>query len=79
MTDKDAPTDAVTDAATKTGTDTVKTPADDLADDDESRGLARDFSAFAELEHERRRNSFDDFDPELFAEAVRMVKDKLRV
>ena len=75
MTDKDAPTDAVPDAATDATAATDKTPADD----DESRGLARDFSAFAELEHERRRNSFDDFDPELFAEAVQMVKDKLRV
>ena len=75
MTNKDAPTEAVTEAAPDTGTDTVKPPADD----DESRGLARDFAAFAELEHERRRNSFDDFDPELFAEAVQMVKDKLRV
>ena len=45
----------------------------------EVRGLARDFGAYAELEYERRRNSFDDFDPELFAEAVDLVKKKLRV
>jgi len=45
----------------------------------EVRGLARDFGAYAELEYERRRNSFDDFDPDLFAEAVDLVKKKLRV
>jgi len=45
----------------------------------EVRGLARDFGAYAELEYERRRNSFDDFDPELFSEAVELVKKKLRV
>jgi len=45
----------------------------------EVRGLAHDFGAYAELEYERRRNSFDDFDPDLFAEAVELVKKKLRV
>jgi len=45
----------------------------------ELRGLAKDFGVYAELEHERRRNSYDDFDAELFAEAVELVKKKLRV
>lgn len=48
-------------------------------DNVETRGLARDFSAYAELEYERLRNSFDDFDPEMFREAVELVKKKLRV
>lgn len=45
----------------------------------ETRGLAKDFSVYAELEFERRRNSFDDFDSEIFSEAVELVKKKLRV
>jgi hypothetical protein len=49
------------------------------ADEQESRGLARDFAGYAELEYERRRNSFDDFDADTFTEAVELVKKKLRV
>jgi hypothetical protein len=45
----------------------------------ELRGLARDFAAYAELERERRRNSFDDFDPDLFEDAVALVMKKLRI
>jgi len=48
-------------------------------DDAEDRGLARDFRAYADLEYERRRNSFDDFDAPLFWEAVDLVRNKLRV
>jgi len=59
--------------------DATPAPATSAMADDESRGLARDFAGYAELEHERRRNSFDDFDAELFAEAVQMVKKKLQV
>ncbi|MEA3277157.1 MAG: hypothetical protein U9Q81_18095, partial [Pseudomonadota bacterium] len=35
------------------------------------------FSAFAELEFERLRNSEDDFDPEVFREAVELVLGKI--
>lgn len=45
----------------------------------ETRGLAKDFSAYAELEFERRRLSLDDFDEKTFQEAVELVKKKLRV
>ena len=41
-------------------------------------GPARDFAAFCELERERRRNSDDDFDPDLFDQAVALVLAKLR-
>lgn len=42
-------------------------------------GPAKDFSAFIELEHERRMSSDPEFDPELFREAVELVLAKLRV
>ena len=44
----------------------------------ELTGPAKDFGTFIELEHERRRSSDKDFDPELFDEAVELVLDKLR-
>jgi hypothetical protein len=40
-------------------------------------GPARDFAAFCELERERRRNSDDDFDPDLLEEAVALVLARL--
>ena len=40
-------------------------------------GPARDFAAFCELDYDRRLNSDDDFDPDLFAEAVALVVGKL--
>jgi hypothetical protein len=40
-------------------------------------GPARDFSAFCELERERRRNSDEDFDPGRFDEALALVVAKL--
>ena len=40
-------------------------------------GPSRDFAAFSELELERRRNSDDDFDAELFHEAVALVMGKI--
>ncbi len=40
-------------------------------------GPARDFAAFCELDRERRRNSDDGFDPNLFDEAVTLVLDRL--
>ncbi|MEA3277365.1 MAG: hypothetical protein U9Q81_19200, partial [Pseudomonadota bacterium] len=43
----------------------------------EPAGPAKDFSAFAELEFERLRNSEDDFDPEVFREAVELVLGKI--
>ena len=43
----------------------------------ELTGPARDFSAFVELEYERRMSSEKDFDPELFREAVELVLGKL--
>ena len=42
-------------------------------------GPAKDFSAYIELEHERRLSSDRDFDPELFREAVELVLAKLRI
>lgn len=42
-------------------------------------GPAKDFTAFVELEHERRLSSDPEFDPELFREAVELVLAKLRV
>jgi len=51
----------------------------DTDDNNQDRGLARDFATYAELEYERRRNSFDDFDAKLFREAVELVKNRLRV
>lgn len=74
----DATPDQTPPAAQPPAADTAATAASTPPADDESRGLARDFAGYAELEHERRRNSFDDFDAELFAEAVQMVKKKLR-
>ena len=41
-------------------------------------GPAKDFASFVELEYERRRNSDDDFDPDVFREAVDLVLGKLR-
>ena len=46
--------------------------------DPEPRGLAKDFAIYAELERERRRNSYDNFDPRIFDEAVTLVLGKLR-
>lgn len=40
-------------------------------------GPARDFAAFCELDRERRRNSDDGFDPNLFDEAVTLVLARL--
>ena len=40
-------------------------------------GPARDFAAFCELDRERRRNSDDDFDPNLFDEAMALVLSRL--
>jgi len=53
-----------------------KSPAPDA--DLEPRGLAKDFAVYAELERERRRNSYDDFEPRVFDEAVALVLQKLR-
>ena len=75
----DAKPDQASPPAGPQATDTAATTASNPPPDDESRGLARDFAGYAELEYERRRNSFDDFDAELFAEAVQMVKKKLQV
>lgn len=44
----------------------------------ELTGPARDFAAFIALEYERRMSSQQDFDPELFREAVDLVLGKLR-
>ncbi len=44
----------------------------------EPRGLAKDFANYAELERERRRNSYGDFEPRIFDEAVELVLQKLR-
>ncbi len=52
----------------------LPTPDADL----EPRGLARDFAVYADLERERRRNSYDDFEPQVFDEAVALVLQKLR-
>ena len=56
----------------------AKTPSPVPTEDPEPRGLAKDFAAYAELERERRRNSYDDFDPRRFDEAVALVLQKLR-
>jgi len=40
-------------------------------------GPARDFAAFSELELERRRNSDQEFDTQLFQEAVALVTGKI--
>ena len=47
------------------------------SDTKERVGPARDFAAFSELELERRRNSYPDFDPELFRDAVALVLGKI--
>jgi hypothetical protein len=47
--------------------------APDRLPDPRPAGPARDFAAFCELDLERRRNSDDDFDPDLFDEAVALV------
>ncbi|MCG6861289.1 MAG: hypothetical protein LJE70_08440 [Chromatiaceae bacterium] len=46
-------------------------------DNKERAGPARDFSIFSELELERRRNSDQDFDADLFHEAVTLVLGKI--
>ena len=47
------------------------------APDSRPAGPARDFAAFCELDRERRRNSDDDFDPNLFDEAMALVLSRL--
>jgi len=57
----------------------MKKPQSPVPDADlEPRGLAKDFAIYAELERERRRNSYDDFEPRVFDEAVTLVLQKLR-
>ena len=53
------------------------TPISDGQRDPRPAGPARDFAAFCELDRERRRNSDDDFDPNLFDEAVALVLSRL--
>jgi len=47
------------------------------APDSRPAGPARDFAAFCELDRERRRNSDDDFGPNLFEEAMALVLSRL--
>lgn len=53
------------------------TPVPNRHADPRPVGPARDFAAFCELDRERRRNSDDDFDAELFDEAAALVVGRL--
>ena len=48
-----------------------------LSNTEDRAGPFRDFAAYGELELERRRNSDQDFDAELFHEAVELVLGKI--
>ena len=49
----------------------------ELFRNEELTGPAKDFALFSELEFERRRNSEQDFDADLFYEAVELALAKL--
>jgi len=48
-----------------------------LANTEDRAGPYRDFAAYSDLELERRRNSDQDFDADLFHEAVELVLGKI--